>query len=92
MKTTNSKKWRMISGIAGLVIFILVNYSKVFLGLNVLAGSIQLIVNAFVFIAWIKAYPRCYGFEKFVTFMGVVFPPVMATITIWRVILPAIFN
>jgi len=92
MKQNNPKKWRIISGIVGFGFFIIANFSNIFLGLNVLAGSIQLIVNAFVFIAWIKAYPRCYGFEKFVTFMGVVFPPVMATITIWRVLLPAILN
>jgi hypothetical protein len=89
---TNSKKWRIISGIAGLSFFFIANFSNIFVGLNVLAGILQVLVNAFVFTCWLKAYPRCYGFEKFVTFVGVVFPPIMASITIWRVLMPAVFK
>lgn len=88
----NSKKWRVISGFVGFSFFLIANCTNFFVGLNALVGSLQIIVNAFVFIAWIKAYPRCHGFEKFVTFVGVIFPPIMASITIWRVLLPAIFN
>ena len=88
----NPKKWRIISGITGFSFFLVANFTCIFAGLNVLAGCLQILVNVFVFAAWMKAYPRCHGFEKFVTFVGVVFPPVMASITIWRVLLPAIFN
>ena len=88
----NSKKWRIISGIAGLSFFLIANFTNFFAGLNVLAGCLQIIVNVFVFATWLKAYPRCRGFEKFVTFIGVIFPPFMAGITIWRVLLPAIFG
>lgn len=88
----NSKKWRIISGIAGFSFFLVANCTSLFAGLNILAGCLQILVNVFVFMAWIKAYPRCHGFERLVTFIGVVFPPVMASITIWRVLLPAIFN
>ncbi len=91
MKTT-SKKWRIISGTAGLSFFFIANCTHFFENLNVLAGCLQIMVNVFVFVCWMKAYPRCHGFEKFVTFIGVVFPPVMASITIWRVLLPAILN
>jgi hypothetical protein len=88
----NSKRWRVISGIAGFSFFLIANFTSFFLGLNVLAGSLQILVNVFVFVCWIKAYPRCRGFEKLVTFIGVIFPPVMAGITVWRVLLPVIFK
>lgn len=89
---TNSKKWRVISGIAGLTFFIIANFTNIFAGLNVLAGFLQIMVNVFVFACWAKAYPRCRGFERFVTFIGVIVPPIMAGITIWRVLLPAVLN
>jgi len=89
---SNSKKWRIISGIAGLSFFIIANGTHFFENLNILAGCLQIIINVFVFVCWMKAYPRCCGFEKFVTFIGVIFPPIMAGITIWRVLLPAILN
>ena len=89
---SNSKKWRVISGIAGFSFFLIANGTSFFENLNILAGSLQIIVNVFVFVCWIKAYPRCRGFEKFVTFIGVIFPPFMAGITIWRVLIPAILN
>ncbi|MFA6430346.1 MAG: hypothetical protein WC229_02310 [Candidatus Paceibacterota bacterium] len=89
---TNSKKWRVISGIAGLTFFIIANFTNIFAGLNVLAGCLQIVVNVFVFTCWAKAYPRCRGFERFVTFIGVIVPPIMAGITIWRVLLPAVLN
>jgi hypothetical protein len=88
----NSKKWRVISGITGFSFFLVANCTNFFAGLNVLAGCLQILVNVFVFVAWVKAYPRCHGFERLVTFIGVIFPPVMASITIWRVLLPTIFN
>ncbi len=89
---TNSKKWRVISGIAGLTFFIIANFTSIFAGLNVLAGCLQIVVNVFVFVCWAKAYPRCRGFERFVTFIGVIVPPIMAGITTWRVLLPAVLN
>ncbi|TSA45517.1 hypothetical protein D4R52_02290 [bacterium] len=88
----NSKKWRVISGITGLSFFFIANFTDIFVGLNVLAGSMQVLVNVFVFFAWMRAYPRCRGFEKLVTFIGVIFPPVMAGITIWRVLIPFILQ
>jgi len=87
-----SKKWRIVSGIVGLSFFFIANCTNFFENLNILAGYLQIIVNVFVFICWMKAYPRCRGFEKFVTFIGVIFPPIMAGITLWRVLLPALFN
>ena len=89
---TNSKKWRIISAIAGLSFFLVANCTNLFENLNILAGCLQIMVNVFVFVCWMKAYPRCHGFEKFVTFIGVIVPPIMAGITIWRVLLPAITN
>lgn len=89
---SNSKKWRIISGTTGVTFFFIANCTDFFEGLNVLAGSLQIVINVFVFITWMKAYLRCCGLEKFVTFFGVIIPPVMAGITIWRVLLPAVFD
>jgi len=87
-----SKKWRIISGIAGFSFFLIANCTNFFENLNVLAGCMQITVNVFVFVCWMKAYTYCHGFEKFVTFIGVVFPPIMAGITIWRVLIPAVLK
>jgi hypothetical protein len=86
----NSKKWRVISASAGLSFFFIANCTNFFEGLNVLAGCLQIIVNVFVLVVWAKAYLRCHGFEKFVTFIGVIIPFFMAGVTIVRVLIPAI--
>jgi len=88
----NSKKWRIISVVMGISFFFVANCTNFFENLNILAGGLQIIVNVFVFACWMKAYPRCCGFEKLVTFVGLIIPPFMASITIWRVLLPAILN
>jgi len=78
-----------ISGITGFSFFLIANFTHLFVDLSATAGVLQLGVNAFVFIVWHKAFIQRTGFGKFVAFWGVAVPIVMASITLWRVLLPA---
>lgn len=84
--------WMAVSGITGLVFFLIANFTNVFVWLTVIAGFCQLAVNTFVFVVWNKAFRQSSGFKKFVAFFGVVGPLVTASITVWRVVLPWILN
>lgn len=63
-----------------------------FTGLVVATALLQLTVNSFVFVVWLKAFLERKGFEKFVALWGVVVPVVMASITIIRILLPYVLN
>lgn len=80
--------WMTISGLAGLSFFLIANFTNLFVGLAVTAGILQIIVNVFVFVVWSKAFLQSIGLKKCVAFIGAVFPFFMASITIWRVLLP----
>jgi hypothetical protein len=81
-----------ISGIAGLVFFLVANFTSLFAGASVLAGSLQLCVNAFVFIVWTRAFRRSGGFKKFIASFGVFMPILTASVTLWRVLIPAVLK
>ena len=87
-----NSKWMAISGLTGFSFFLIANFTHIFVGSSLLAGFLQLCINAFVFIVWKKAFSQSSGIKKFVAFFGVVVPIVMATITIWRVLIPAIIR
>lgn len=81
-----------VSGILGFTFFIVANFTRFFQGSDLIAGILQLAVNAFVFATWLKGYLDSSGLKKFIAFFGVVVPFVMATITIWRVLLPSLLR
>ena len=81
-----------VSGITGFLFFIIANFTNLFVGSSLLAAGLQLCINTFVFIVWTKGFAQSNGFKKFVAFFGVVVPVIMASITIWRVILPALIH
>ena len=85
-------RWMIVSGLVGLSFFLIANFTDLFTGSSVLAGCLQLCVNAFVFVVCSKAFSQSRGFMRFVAFFGVVVPAVMASITILRVLIPAIVN
>lgn len=87
-----NSKWMAASGITGLAFFAVANFTNFFTGSNFLAGCLQLCVNTFVFVVWGKAFTQSMGFKKFVAFFGVVVPVVLASITIYRVLAPAIIG
>lgn len=88
----NHSKWMTISGAAGLFFFGIANFTDLFTGSSILAGCLQIGVNAFVFVIWNRAFWQSRGLRKFVALFGVVFPFIMASITILRVLIPAIFR
>ncbi len=85
-------KWMALSGATGVTFFLIANFTNLFTGSSVLAGCIQICVNTFVFIVWGKAFRQRTGFKKFVAFFGVVVPVIMASITLCRVLIPAIIR
>lgn len=87
-----NSKWMVVSGLAGVSFFLIANFTDFFTGSSVLAGCIQLCVNAFVFVVWGKAFLESFGFKKFIALFGVVVPVIMASITICRVLVPAILG
>lgn len=81
-----------ISGATGFSFFLIANFTNILVGLSVVAGVLQLVVNAFVFIVWHKAFAERTGFARFVAFWGVIVPVVMAAVTIWRIFLPLVLR
>ncbi len=87
-----SSRWMLASGLTGFLFFVLANFTHLFAGASVLAGCLQISVNCFVFVVWTKAFRRSSGLKKFVAFFGVVMPVIMASTTLWRVLIPAIVS
>jgi len=84
--------WMTLSALFASSFFIVANFTDVFLGLNVISGCIQVVLNVFVFISWRRGYLIATGFGKIVALIGTIFPPIMATITIVRVLVPAVIS
>jgi hypothetical protein len=86
----HNSKWMLISGFTGFVLFLIANFTNIFVGLSVFSGILQIVVNIFVFVVWLRAFRQSMGLKKFVAFFGVIVPVVMASITIVRVFLPVL--
>jgi len=80
-----------ISGAVGLSLFMTINFTNIWYGLDVNAAYTQIAANIFVFISWGKGFLRFYGFKKFFAFLGAAIPVCMASYTTWNVILPKLF-
>ena len=83
-----NSRWMAVSGATGFTFFVISNFTNLFVGSAVIAGFLQLTVNAFVFVVWRRAFRQSRGFKKFVAFCGVVVPVCMASITTIRVLIP----
>lgn len=81
-----------VSGLMGFTFFILANIVKLFVGLNLLAGTIQICINAFVFYSWKRGHRTHTGKAKTFALIGTIVPCVMASITLIRVIIPEILT
>jgi hypothetical protein len=77
-----------ISGATGFTFFLIANFTTLFHGSAVIAGVLQLAVNTFVFVVWSRAFVQSCGLKKFIAFFGVIVPICMASITLWRVLIP----
>ncbi len=84
----NHRRWMAISAATGLVFFLVANFTAFLLGLNVVSGLIQIALNVFVFVTWLHGYRVAKGRERVVAFFGVIAPPILAGITLYRVIIP----
>lgn len=82
------RRWMAISGVTGLAFFLVANFTALFNGLNVVSGVIQIALNVFVLATWLRGFRASRGRERLVALMGVVAPPVLAAITLYRVIFP----
>ena len=84
----NHRRWMAISAATGLVFFLVANFTDFLMGLNVVSGLIQIALNVFVFVTWLHGYRVTQGRERLVAFFGVMAPPILAAITLYRVIIP----
>ena len=85
---SSHRRWMAISAATGLVFFLVANFTDFLMGLNVVSGLIQIVLNIFVFVTWLHGYRVAYGRERVVAFFGVIAPPILAGITLYRVIIP----
>ncbi len=83
-----NRMWTTISGVTGFAFFLVANCTELFVGLNLLAGVLQICINVFVFVVWLDDFRKSTGAWKFVTFWGVLVPPAMASYTFYKVVLP----
>lgn len=77
-----------ISAATGLAFFLVANFSRYLVGLNIVSGLIQIGLNVFVFVTWLHGFRVARGRERVVAFSGVIAPPILAGITLYRVIVP----
>ncbi len=84
----NHRRWMAISAATGLVFFLVANFTDFLIGLNIVSGLIQIALNVFVFVTWLHGYRVARGRERVVAFFGVIAPPILAGITLYRVIIP----
>ncbi len=85
---SSHRRWMAISAATGLVFFLVANFTYFLTGLNVASGLIQIMLNVFVFVTWLHGYRVTHGRERVVAFFGVIAPPILAGITLYRVIAP----
>ncbi len=79
-----------VSGFLALTSFIIANFTDLLYGMNELAGVIQIGLNVVVFLSYLNGYiktPTGQYLKKTIAFFGVILPPIMAGITIYRVLL-----
>lgn len=84
----NNRRWMAISAATGLAFFLIANLTNFFVGLNVVSGLVQIAINIFVFLTWLRGYRASHGRKRFLALFGVIAPPILAGITLYRVIIP----
>lgn len=77
-----------ISAVTGVVFFLVANFTELFVGLNVVSGLIQIVINLLVFVTWLRGFSASQGRARLVAFFGVIAPPVLAGTTLYRVVIP----
>lgn len=88
----NNRLWMAISAAIGLAFFLIANFTDFFVGLNVVSGLIQIVINIFVFVTWFSGYRSSNGRARLLAFFGVIAPPILAGTTLCRVVIPFFFR
>lgn len=83
-------KMMTAAGLLSFLFFLISNFTDLFVGSRILAGCIQLCINVFVIAVCKNALPRSTGVKRFFAVYGIVIPLTLASITLWRVLIPAI--
>lgn len=86
------RRWMTISALTGLAFFLVANFTNLFTGLNIISGLIQIMINVFVFVTWLRGFQASQGRARLVAFFGVIAPPILAAITLYRVVMPFFFH
>jgi len=84
----NDARWMMASGAMAFTFFVISNFTTLFVGSTVIAACLQLTFGTLVFIVWSRTINRSKGLRKLVAIIGTAVPVVMASITVYRVLLP----
>ena len=87
LKKDRSTTWMTVSGTTAVIFFLISNFSNIDARLNLYTGIAQIAINIFVFVAWLNGFSKSTGLKKIIAIFGVVFPPIMITITLVRVII-----
>ena len=85
---SSHRRWMAISAATGLAFFLVANFFRYLVGLNIVSGLIQIGLNVFVFVTWLHGFRVARDRERVVAFSGVIAPPILAGITLYRVIVP----
>ena len=79
-----------ITAVSALIFFLIANITATLVEWKIVSGLIQIGLNFSVFMAWQHGYKTSGGLKKLFAFGGIVMPIVMAGITFFRVLLPAL--
>ncbi len=85
---SHNRRWMAVSATTGLAFFLIANLTDFSGGLHVVFGLVQIAINIFIFATWLRGYRASHGYERFLAFFGVIAPPILAGITLYRVIIP----
>lgn len=91
-KSKTTKFWMAVSGLSGFMFFLLTNFCTPLHELRVLTGCIQLCINGFVHLTWKNGFRQAKGIFRLIALIGCLIPLCMASITIIRVLLPALVH
>lgn len=72
---SSHRRWMAISAATGLAFFLVANFSRFLVGLNIVSGLIQIGLNVFVFVTWLHGFRVARGRERVVAFSGVIARP-----------------
>lgn len=74
----NNQRLMLISALSGLVFFMIANFAHLFIKLNILSELIQIVINIFIFIIWLRGYRISKDWARYIVSLGIIAPPILA--------------